>query len=503
MPMKMNENKLYDMKPYIIILSSVLLIASCSDFLDIRPEGTTPAQGLDYSKTENIFKPVSAAYASLRSGNMHGFPYICIFEIASDNADKGSSPEDNPSALAFDEFSADASNYIVNDLWTGCYAVVSAANNAIGQMTLFREATKNPETLLYIDQCEAEARTIRAYAYFNLTRAFGSVPIVDTLLTSEQLASVKQATAARLYDFIADDLDFAISCLLDSYPSSYAGRITSYTARAIKAKAMMYARKWDEVAALTDEIISSGRFGLLEDFRKVFAMDGENSVESLFEIQSSTLGDVTGDAPYMEYAYIQGPRGNTPSNMQGWGFCTPSEDLVAFYDARGETVRPATTLLYRGSVTPEGDLISPACTNPIYNGKCYTPSAYNNWSHNGYGFDHNVRILRYSDVLLMYAEALLNGAAQGTSGLDAADAVNLVRDRAKLQPLDAVTLQDVWDERRAELAMEEDRFFDLVRTSQAGTVLAGKGFKVGKNELMPIPANQRQLNPGLVQNPGY
>ena len=97
----------------------------------------------------------------------------------------------------------------------------------------------------------------------------------------------------------------------------------------------------------------------------------------------------------------------------------------------------------------------------------------------------------------------LNGAPVGTSGLTADDAVNLIRHRAQLPLLSAVTMQEVWDERRAELALEEDRFFDLIRTGQAATVLGPKGFTSGKNELLPIPANQRQLNPNLAQNPGY
>ena len=480
-----------------------LLAVSCSDFLDLRPEGTTPAEGIDYSNPDNVFKPVSAAYASLRSGNAHSFPYICMFEITSDNADKGSSPEDNPSAQAFDDFTLDPSNYILNDLWSGYYDIVSAANNAISQMPLFREAIQNAETRVEIDRCEAESRVIRAYAYFNLVRAFGRVPIVDEVLTSEELASLRQSDPEQIYDFISDDLDYAISVLPVSYPSDYAGRITSYTAMAIKAKAMMYAGNWNQVASLTDQIILSGRYGLLADFREVFSLDGENSKESLFEIQSSTLGNVTGSAPYMEYAYVQGPRGNSPANIQGWGFCTPSDDLISFFNARGEVVRPATTLLYRGTTTPEGDKILPTCTNPVYNGKCYMPSYYNNWSYNGYGFDYNVRILRYSDVLLMYAEALLNGAPVGSCGLSALDAVNLVRERAEIPLLSALSLEDVWDERRAELALEEDRFFDLIRTGQATQVLAGKGYVDGKNNLFPIPANQRQLNPGLEQNPGY
>jgi hypothetical protein len=426
-----------------------------------------------------------------------------MLEITSDNADKGSSPEDNPSAQAFDDFTLDASNYILNNYWTGFYDIISAANNAISQMPLFRQAIQNAETRVEIDRCEAEARTIRAYAYFNLVRAFGRIPIVDSVLTSDQLASLRQSESQAVYEFISDDLDYAISVLPVSYPSGYAGRITVYTAMALKAKAMMYAGDWYEVASLADRIISSGRFGLLADFREVFSIAGENGRESLFEIQSSTLGNVNGNAPYMEYAYVQGPRGNSPANLQGWGFCTPSEDLISFFDSRGEVVRPATTLLYRGTTTPEGDKILSTCTNPVYNGKCYTPSYYNNWSFNGYGFDHNIRVLRYSDILLMYAEGILNGAPVGASGLSALDAVNLVRDRAEIPLLDNVTLQDVWDERRAEFAMEEDRFFDLVRTDQAAVLLSPAGYVEGKNNLFPIPSNQLQLNPNLEQNPFY
>lgn len=492
------------MKNIIIAISAALACVACSDFLNIRPEGTTPSEGLDYSVKDNVFKPVSAAYASMRSSKVHALPYICAFEITSDNADKGSSPEDNPTAQALDDFTLDASNTIVNELWEGYFDVVSAANNAIIQMPLFDAAIQDAQTKVYIRQCESEARTIRAYAYFNLLRMFGRVPVVDTLLTSEQLASLKQAETEDLYEFIEKDLDYAIERLPASYPKSDAGRITSYTAMAIKAKAMMYKGDWEEVARLTDSIIASGKYSLLPVFRMVFSMDGENSVESLFEIQSSTLGNVTGSAPYMEYAYVQGPRGNTPSNMQGWGFCTPSEDLIEFYRSRNEYVRPAATLLYRGTVTPEGDEIKESCTNPVYNGKVYTPSVYNNWSYNGYGFDHNVRILRYSDVLLMYAEARLNGALSGTeSGLTADDAVTLVRERAGLEKVEGLTLEDVWDERRAEFALEEDRFFDLIRTGQAESVLASKGFVQGRNNLLPIPANQRQLNQNLIQNPGY
>ncbi len=358
--------------------------------------------------------------------------------------------------------------------------------------------------LCYAHQCQGEVKAIRAYAYFNLTRLFGRVPIIDTLLTADQLAAIQQSTTSQLYAFIEKDFKEAIEVLPASYSKVWAGRINKYTAMALKAKVHMYQAEWDSVASLTDKIILSGRYGLLPDFREVFSLDGENSRESLFELQSSTLGKTTGDQTFIEYAYVQGPRGNSPSNMQGWGFCTPSQNLINFYTARGEVIRPATTLLYRGTKTPEGDSIKTICSNPVYNGKVYTPSVSNGWNYNGYGFDHNVRILRYADILLMYAEAKVNGATAITaSGMTADQAVNLVRERAGLLPLAGVTLQQIWDERRAELALEEDRFFDLIRTGQAATALSSKGFVTGKHEVYPIPSAQMQLNPTLTQNNGY
>ena len=491
-----------------IQLTTVILCAAvlwnCSDFLDIRQEATVPATGMDYAKAENIFLPVSNAYAKMRTGNTHGFAYIGAFEITSDNADKGSTPEDNPTMAQLDNFTYEPANTLLNELWQGYFDVVSAVNNALFQLPLFEEDLQSDDNKLYTRQCAAEVKVIRAYAYFNLTRLFGRVPVVDKIMTAEELASLHQAETSDLYSFIQKDLKEAIPLLPVSYSKEWAGRINKYTAMAIKAKVHLYMNEWDSVASLTDRIMASGKYALLSNFREVFSIDGKNCKESLFEIQSSTLGKTSGESAYLEYAFYQGPRGNTPGNMQGWGFCTPSNDLIQFFESRGETVRAATTFLYRGTLTPEGDSIKKSCTNPVYNGKVYTPSSYNNWSFNGYGFDQNVRILRYSDVLLMFAEAKIMGATTGTtSGYSALTAVNEVRDRVRLPLLDDVTLQDVWDERRAELALEEDRFFDLIRTGQAANVLASKGFKENTHSVFPIPAQQRQLNPNLIQNPGY
>lgn len=488
----------------ILIVAGVFIFSNCEDFLDQRPEGTIPTTGIDYTKSENIFMPVSAAYAQLRNYRAHVFPYIGAFEIASDNADKGSTPEDNPPMKEIDELDYQSNNGLINDLWAGYFDIVSSANYAIHQMPRFEAALMNASDKAYAMQSQGEAKFIRAYAYFNLTRLFGRVPIIDTTLTAEQLAAKPQATTQQLYTFIEKDLSEAIAVLPEQYTREWAGRVTRYSAMALKAKVHLYQSEWDSVASNAGKVIASGRFELLPDFRQVFSIEGENSKESLFEIQSSTLGKTSGEQTFIEYAYVQGPRGNFPSNMQGWGFCTPSQNLIDFFTTRGEVIRPATTLLYRGTKTPEGDSIKTISANPVYNGKVYTPSVYNRWNYNGYGFDHNVRILRYADVLLMYAEARTRGASVATpTALTAIEAVNMLRRRAGLTDLGSVTLQQILDERRAELALEEDRFFDLIRTGQAATALQNKGFVAGKHEVYPIPAAQMQLNPNLTQNNGY
>lgn len=493
-----------------LLFIATIFLSACTDFLDVRPEGTVPSVGLDYTKMENIFKPVSAAYASLRE-NAHDFAYIGAFEIVADNADKGSTPADNPEMRSIDEFTYTSGNGLINGLWVGYFNVVSAANNAIFQMPKFESVMKTEDYKAYTRQCAAEAKVLRAYAYFNLTRVFGRVPLIDSIMSSDQLSKIKQSSTSDLYKFIENDLAEAIPLLPSSYSKEWAGRITNFGAMALKAKVHMYhaslensVANWDSVASLTDKIMGSGKYGLLPDFRSVFSIDNENSKESLFEIQSSTFGQSNGEDTFLEYAYVQGPRGNSPSNMQGWGFCTPSQSLLNFFAVRNEVERAKVTFLYRGSKTPEGDSIKMACANPVYNGKVYTPSPYNKWIYNGYGFDYNLRILRYSDVLLMFAEAKINGTTKGfTSGFSALTAINTVRERVKLTPLSNVSKTDIWNERRAEFALEEDRFFDLIRTGQAQNTLSSLGYVQGKHNLYPIPASQLQLNINLTQNPVY
>ena len=194
-------------------IALLLLLTQCKDFLDHRPEGTIPSSGLDYTKAENIYLPISASYAKMRNYGAFVFPYIGAFEIASDNADKGSSPEDNPPMKEMDFLTYQSTNSLVNDLWVGYFDIISGTNYAILQMPQFEKALLNASDKAYAHQCQGEAKTIRAYAYFNLTRLFGSVPIIDTIFSAEQLAGKKQSTRQQLYNFIKKDLLEAIVVL--------------------------------------------------------------------------------------------------------------------------------------------------------------------------------------------------------------------------------------------------------------------------------------------------
>ena len=511
------------MKKYIlgILALAGLLSFSCNDYLDIPTENSSPVIGIDYSNADNLFLPLSAAYASMRNNDAFAMPYYSMFEVASDNADKGSDSWDAPAILDIDSIRFDPGNYLFNNIWVASFNIVSASNYAIESMDKFIAALPTEKDRLTAKAYQGEAKFIRAYAFFKLVRLFGRVPIVDKSYTADELSKLPQGNTLDIYKFIQQDLADAMAVLPTAYSyNQYPGRTTVYTAAALKAKVHMYLAsvlkaegepyqaQWDSVAVLTDKVISSNLFELLPAFRTYFSLAGKNSKESIFEIQCSTLGNTSGSEElkaFVEYAFQQGPRGNEPGNMQGFGLCVPSDNLIKFYTDRNEKVRPATTLLYRGTLTPEGDSIKSRCVNPVYNGKVYTPSYENKWAYNGYGFDQNVRILRYADVLLMYCEALFNGASAGTSGLSALDAINEVRTRAKMPALTSLSNQIIWDERRAELAMEEDRFFDLVRTGEAQKVFAALGisFDPAKNNIYPIPSTQLALNKNLTQNPGY
>ncbi len=488
---------------------SIPLLQSCKkNFLDRQPLGQYTTGNYPYPTGGGPYDQyIFAAYANLRDWGVSVFGFIGAVSIRSDDADKGSTPADAPDQIAMDNFTITPTTGLGNDLWTGYYSVVTKCNVVLDQVA--RDSTATPEATKTL--ARAEARFIRGYSYFMLVRLFGNIPLVDTVLTNVTSESnIPQSPPSTIYPFIEQDLQYAAANLPLQWDPKFIGRATSGSANGLLAKVYLYEKKWQEAMSTAALVINSGVYNLNTPYNKIFTEEGENSSESVFEIQA--YADANHPTDYgCQYAEVQGVRGAGNFDL-GWGFNVPSEQLEAAYEP-GDP-RKGSTILYTPSPTPpEYGEVFPNEPNPRYNKKVYTNPRIRSEVGNQHGFWVDVRILRYADVVLMYAEAA-NEVGQSSEALEK---LEWVRARARngdasvLPPVttsDQTSLRDaIRHERRIELAMEHERFFDLVRWGIAAQVLhaAGKtNYTPGRDELLPIPQTQIDLSKNVLkQNPGY
>ncbi len=480
------------MKTKIFFLSTLILVFlslnSCKDYLDFEPEGSVPAEGF-FETPEHAMKAVTSIYAHFRSWEMVSFAFIIMQEVPSDNSVKGSESGDATFINDFDNFVYTPNQFILNDYWSGRYRGINLANQCITNIPNITMDEGLKARLI------AEAKFLRGLLYFDLVRAFGAVPMPLSVPVGPEI--YVRVSASEVWTQIETDFKDAASVLPATYIQTEKGRATSGAAKAMLAKAYLYNQRWAEAAQYASDVINSGVYSLENNFYNVFRVQSENGPESVFEIQAQEVSGNDG-LSFCQHAEVQSVRGQF-----GWGFNVPTDDLAAAFDAAGDAVRKEVTILPKGYITPDGDEIKGVAklegvTSPRYNGKAYYPSSLQVFGP--YGAGQNIRVMRYAEVLLIAAEAKIR---QGdVSG--AATYLNQVRQRVNLATIAAPSLEQILLERRLELAMEGDRFFDLVRTGQAATVLASKGFTAGKNELYPIPQTQIDLSEGkLTQNPGY
>jgi starch-binding outer membrane protein, SusD/RagB family len=499
------------------IIASIFTLNSCSEsFLDVPVQGAATPES-DPSLAEKL---VTGVYNSLisgdafGSGDTHGIAFIATTNILSDDADKGSTPNDQIGIIGdLDNFTVGPTNVFVGSIWNGHYNAIARCNQAIKAL---ENANVDQQTK---NKFIGEVRFIRAYYYFNLVRFFGGVPEVLRVPESAADANsddkfVTRATAEEIYTIILNDLQFAVdNTLLKSATQN--GRVNKGMAQSMLAKVFMYRKNWTKVLELTTEVINSGQYALLTNYATIWRFEGNNSSEAIFEIQTGTYNNT--DFGVRGYSVWQGPRvgGKGGWTDLGFGFSTPTRELVNYYEP-GDQRRLSTiieiddsgtykgTILYDGYRIPSKDSIE----NFFYNYKAYHSElrTIEPYLGNRDNKQKNIHILRYADVLLMQAEA---ANELGNPGI-AISNINSLRKRAGLSdinPMSGQLLKEViWRERRVELAMEHDRFFDLVRQGRADIVFkaAGKNFIKGKHELLPIPALQIELSGGkLTQNPGY
>lgn len=500
-----------------IVLITSLTFLGCEKFLDTQIQGGYTEENYPYPGGSGPYDQyIFGAYNDLRSYSVHVDGFIVATSIRSDDADKGSTASDGGAdVISMDNFPVIASSGRANSLWTGYYGLITKCNNTIAQIDTNLNIVASDEIKL---QSKAEVQFLRGYAYFMLVRLFGSVPKIDRSFSDPAAQNnIPQSSPAEIYAFIEEDLKFATQYLPESWGSDFAGRVTRGAANGILTKVYLTQNKWSQALSSGMEVINSNQYDLSTDYATIFSENGENSKESVFEVQATASPTIT-QANGIQYASIQGVRGSNEWNL-GWGWNTPSTALEAAYE-NGDP-RKARTILYASTTTKTNVTIynetmpiyPSAVPNPMYNHKVLgNPNLRNSISRGCWWM--NVRILRYADVILMVAEAA-NELGQTE---EARTYLNSIRERARrgaaagvlpnITSIDQSSLRTaIRQERRVELGMEHDRFFDIVRWGIAQSALHAIGktaYLNSRDALLPIPQTQIDLSNGiLIQNPGY
>ncbi|WP_321333700.1 RagB/SusD family nutrient uptake outer membrane protein [uncultured Bacteroides sp.] len=498
----------------LLVASFMITVTGCNDFLDRSPEGEFTEDDAPGGSLEG---QVFSIYTMMRSYNITaGIPAFAVHCFRSEDSEKGSTASDGADQAAmFDDFLYTTNNGVVDAYWSQNYSIIYQCNSVIDDIN----TTEFTDTLNTMRN-KGEVLFFRAYAYFNLVRAFGEVPLVNFKITDASQANIAKTSVDSIYKQIDADLTEAEARLPREWTDEYKGRLTWGAARALHARTYMMRNDWDNMHKAATDVMSSGLYDLNTPYDKIFTDAGENSSESVFELQCTATASLPESTTIgSQFCQVQGVRGAGDWNL-GWGWHMGTKEMGEAFEP-GDPRKDATLLYFRRS---ESDPITAANTNKPYgespvsladgayfNKKAYTDPAKRAEFTNS-GFWVNIRLIRYADVVLMAAES---ANELGLTSEALAD-LEMVRFRARggdESVLPKVTTTDqnelrnaIRHERRVELGLEFDRFYDLVRWGIAADVLhaAGKTNYQDKNKYFPVPQNEIDKSKGiLVQNPEY
>ncbi|MBL0272836.1 MAG: RagB/SusD family nutrient uptake outer membrane protein [Chitinophagaceae bacterium] len=496
------------------ILSLVFLgmmFTSCKKWLDYNPHEDFKITELDYLKSESDYRTMAVSvYTPIQWLNQS----VPVGDIASDNSvSGGENASDVLSLQQIDDYTHTPVNSTLTELWQAAFEGINRAN----YMSQYKATNLAGQTVDFAgkDALYGEVYFLRAYYYFHLVRFFGDVPLfTDKRLSLSESKSLQKSAKADVYKQIELDLNSAIAVL--PAVQIQKGRVTKYAAQALLGKVLLYENKFDAAAAMLENVITSNAFSLVTDFGSIFLATGENGPESVFEIQYSNT------SPYYNWGGVTRGQGNHSVQQcgirglngtggmpyaAGWSTNLPTQNLANAY-AAGDKRKDVTVLNIEAykAANPAFNItyqVAPFKNTGLYNQK-YLPRNGETSGQIELNYLNNFRTIRYAEVLLMAAEA--NNRATAANDTKAQTYLNLVRRRGfgdllhDISSTGTTLKQAIWDERRLELAMEGDRFFDLVRTGQAVSKITG--FTAGKHEVFPIPQQEISVS-GLTQNPGY
>ncbi|MDX1636848.1 MAG: RagB/SusD family nutrient uptake outer membrane protein [Balneolaceae bacterium] len=429
----------------------------------------------------------------------------------------------NPQPNVYDigTFTVTPTDARVNEGWSELNAIVARANQVLANVPdIDMDANRKSEIL-------GEAYFLRGFAHFYLVNMWRNIPLITSAITSAEELNVEQASPDAVWESVISDFSEAQGRLPESWPESDVGRATWGAATAMLGKAHLYRQNWTQAATEFKKIIDSGLYVLVDNYQDNFMAATNNNAESIFELQ-----------------YQSTPNGNwgrsgTPNPMRGqaWepdiappGFTSQQSvtinDWVFDLFMEEQTVngntdpRAFATLLwnYPGAKVYQEDFdqaLSGDNLNKVYVRKYLNFDRTSSLTPGSWAYsDNNRRMVRYADVLLMYAEA--ENEANGPSS-EVYSAINEVRRRANMPDIatglsQSEMRQEIREERVLELAIEGDRVLDLLRWGIMADRFtnnpelrenAGMNFQAGKHEYLPIPQQDIDSNPKLTQNPGY
>jgi tetratricopeptide (TPR) repeat protein len=528
------------MKKIIISLATAIITAfslsGCSDFLDQKVLGQ---ETLDtyFQSEEECLKGITGCYQSMYYDDWwQTAEFILVGDMCTDDMWMGNTTQDPGDWRDIAHYTGNTSSSTIQWFWQYRYKGILRCNICIDRIPNAPIADAALKSRMI-----AEAKFLRAFHYFDLVRNFGGVPIVLKMSMPEEVKGITRSTAEETYAQIEKDLTEAIPDLplRSEYGEGDMGRATKGAAQGYLAKVYLYQGKYEQAETLLKEVINSGEYDLLPNFGDVWTVASNNSVESLFEVQHNS------DTNYSLGGHLCVVCGSRDDS--GWSWGLPTSNLEKAFLNAGDSVRLKWTIIKHNATVVPGDSYWNA-DNPylIYpdehksarvSRKLYVPygDRPSPWDDNHCPL--NYRLLRYADILLMYAEV------ENQLGHDdvAQDALNKVRKRVGLSDItstgkelrDAIRL-----ERRLELALEDQRLYDLRRwnddngkkaicnimgpsgtfvnynlhestdeyelTNQKEASDKGYYFKENRDQLFPIPNSEITMSNGSIQqNSGY
>lgn len=461
--------KRFYFKKILIFIPAILLLlstASCKKYLEVKPINAV-------SDLDPINDKISAetalrgVYRQVGASGYYGENYVTLGYFPS--GDIKNLTTGGAANLVNVNFRSDESAF--NSAWTAIYSAINRANNVISKVPNVNDPLLTPALK---NQYVAEAKFIRALAYFDLARAFGGVQIfLEPTTTLNKLPQVNRSTLSQTYDQVLKDLTEAENALPNTVNRI---RATRRTVWALRARLHLYKKEWALAEQYATQLISlTADYQLLTPYSAWFANNAVGTKESIFEIQFSAQNPST----------IRDQMGHPASKQSGTYRYAPTDKAVQLLKntaltggrrALIDSVKQGSTTLWFGSLYYRNP-----STDPAY-------------------------IFRIAELQLIRAEARANlgDVSGGLSDL------NLVRTRAGVASSTVTTQADlllaIEEERRFEFFWEAHRWFDLARTGRAKVVLEAisSGTKVDSWEnVFPIPITQTQLDPNLTQNPGY